>query len=172
MNSIIFLSGPVGAGKTTVARQLVAISPPPVAYIEGDAFWPIIAKSTPDKSRLDHFKTILRAMTRAASAFARDGYEVIVDFSTPPGFVDALPAKMPETTIDYVVLFPSQAVCAERAANRAQGVILDYAPYMALYSAFEEGEGFMIRNDDLNPADAAARIREGLNTGKYRIPRG
>ena len=42
--SVVMLSGPVGAGKTTVARELVAISPEPLCYIEGDAFWPVFAK--------------------------------------------------------------------------------------------------------------------------------
>ncbi len=42
--SVVMLSGPVGAGKTTVARELVAISPAPLSYIEGDALWPVFAK--------------------------------------------------------------------------------------------------------------------------------
>ena len=38
MGTVIMLSGPVGAGKTTVARELIAIMPGPLSYIEGDAF--------------------------------------------------------------------------------------------------------------------------------------
>jgi adenylate kinase family enzyme len=44
MGAIIVISGPVGAGKTTVARELLARTPPPAAFIEGDAFWPFVAK--------------------------------------------------------------------------------------------------------------------------------
>jgi adenylate kinase family enzyme len=42
--SVVMLSGPIGAGKTTVARELVAISPAPLCYIEGDTFWSLFAK--------------------------------------------------------------------------------------------------------------------------------
>jgi adenylate kinase family enzyme len=51
MKPIVLLSGPVGAGKTTIARGLVAISPSPIAYIEGDKFWSFIAKNEGGQSR-------------------------------------------------------------------------------------------------------------------------
>jgi adenylate kinase family enzyme len=41
---VVMLSGPGGAGKTTVARELVAISPAPLSYVEGDVFWPLFTK--------------------------------------------------------------------------------------------------------------------------------
>jgi chloramphenicol 3-O-phosphotransferase len=37
--SIIFLSGPIGAGKTAVAKALLPLLPAPLSYIEGDTFW-------------------------------------------------------------------------------------------------------------------------------------
>jgi uridine kinase len=61
---LVIISGPIGAGKTTVARELVAASPPPVTYIEGDKFWFFIAKGEGHVPR--DFKMIMTAMTAAA----------------------------------------------------------------------------------------------------------
>lgn len=81
---IIFISGPVGAGKTTVAKELVKSSSHPVTCIEGDQFWFFIAKGGDVRGRSKNFKTIMSAMTAAAVPYALAGYEVIVDFSIPP----------------------------------------------------------------------------------------
>jgi guanylate kinase len=42
--SILILSGPVGAGKSTVARELVSSATGPIAFIEGDTFGPLLSK--------------------------------------------------------------------------------------------------------------------------------
>jgi len=61
MGRVIMLSGPVGAGKTTVARELVSILPEPLSYIEGDTFWSFIKKSK-GRDRRENFRTIMRAI--------------------------------------------------------------------------------------------------------------
>jgi chloramphenicol 3-O-phosphotransferase len=87
MQSIVILSGPVGAGKTTIASQLIANSPLPIAHIEGDKFWFFIAKGGPGVGRKKNFRTIMSAMTAAAVPYALVGYEVILDFSIPPWYL-------------------------------------------------------------------------------------
>lgn len=80
--SVVMLSGPVGAGKTTIARELVAISPPPLSYIEGDEFWLVFVK--PDaKPQHERFRLLMRSPTAAAAPLARGGYEVLPDFLFP-----------------------------------------------------------------------------------------
>jgi predicted kinase len=166
---LVIISGPIGAGKTTVARELVAASPPPVTYIEGDKFWFFIAKGEGHVPR--DFKMIMTAMTAAALPYALYGYEVILDFSIPPWFLETAQrlVKKKDLQLDYVVLRPSEKVCAARAASRAEGAIADYTAYRELYSSFDGVERHTIQDDTGDPAAVAARIREGLNAGKFRL---
>jgi len=42
MAEVTILSGPIGAGKTAVSKALIALWSAPLAYIEGDQFWPFL----------------------------------------------------------------------------------------------------------------------------------
>ncbi|HVN00533.1 MAG TPA: AAA family ATPase [Caulobacteraceae bacterium] len=167
MGSIIVISGPVGAGKSTVAKALIRSAAPPAALIEGDDFWGFLAKPKP--GRPANFQTIMRAMFRASAAIAADGYEAILDFSIPPYFLERAAARVAETPVHFVVLRPSVEVCAERAANRGEGTIADYGPYRDLYDLFDVPERHIVRNDETAASDVAAGIREGLASGRFKL---
>jgi predicted kinase len=171
MKSIVLLSGPVGAGKTAVARELVACSSGPIANIEGDKFWFFIAKDAAGLGRQKNFRMIMSAMTAAAVPYAMAGYEVILDFSIPPWFLDTVRkiAKVREVPLDLVVLKPSEAVCATRAKNRAEGAVADYAPYRDFYLDFEGVDRHTIQDDESDATALAARIRKDLDEGKFRL---
>jgi len=169
MGSIVVLTGPVGAGKTTVARELVKSAAAPTAFIEGDVFWSFIARAPAGRPRQRSFQTIMRAMFRSAAAFAADDFEAILDFTMPPAFLERAAARVESTRVHLVILRPSEPVCAARAAARSEGVILDYGPYRDLYALFDGAERHVIRNDAISPTAAAAAIREGLAAGTFRI---
>src|SRR4051812_45695313 len=88
-NRIIMISGPVGAGKSTIARELAPLLSGNVACIEGDKFWSFFAKSETITEPREHFRIMMRSITAAAVPFARMGYTAIVDFSFPPRFLKA-----------------------------------------------------------------------------------
>ena len=171
---ILLLSGPVGAGKSAVARELVATAATPAAYIEGDVFWSFIAKRPAEPSRAPVFKMIMRAMLASAIAFGRDGYETILDFSMPPWYVqNALPkygARLDELDIRYAVLRPGLEICAARSASREKGAIADYASLREFYDTFATApEANTIADDQASAAEIARRLREGLAGGHFKI---
>lgn len=166
--SVIFLSGPIAAGKTTVAKELLRLLPAPLSYIEGDTFWSFISKGG-ERGLRDNFPVLVRSMTAAAVPFARSGFSVLIDFSIPPGYVESARKILKEVPFDFVVLRPSLRVCLERAALRQEGAINDYVMLKNFYARFEEGPVEPICDDDADPNSLARRIADGLNQGKFRV---
>ena len=67
------------------------------------------------------------------------------------------------------MLRPSEKVCAAREAARTEGAIADYAPYRDLYGTFIEADRYTIQDDESDAAAVAARIRDDLEAGKFRV---
>ncbi len=166
--SVIFLSGPIGAGKTTVAQELIPLLPAPLSYIEGDIFWSFIQKEGANVQR-DSFPVLVRSMTAAAIPFARSGYRVLIDFSIPTGFIETARKILKEVPFDFVLLRPSLEVCVKRAASRKEGAITDRERIKNFYPLFADGIVNPICDDTADPASLAQRIVEELNEGKFRI---
>ncbi len=166
--SVIFLSGPIGAGKTTVAQELLPLLPAPLSYIEGDTFWSFINKSG-ERGLRDNFPVLVRSMTAAAVPLVRSGFVVVIDFSIPPAYVDIARKILKEVPFDFVLLRPSLQVCVARASSRKIGAITDHARLKNFYALFEDGSIEPICDDNADPASLAQQIAEGLKQGRFRV---
>ena len=166
--SVIFLSGPIGAGKTAVAQKLLPLLPAPLSYIEGDTFWSFIRKAG-ERGLRDDFPVLVRSMTAAAVPLARSGFQVLIDFSIPPSFVDTARKILKEVPFDFVLLRPSLEVCLQRASTREVGAITDHERLKNFYAHFEDGSMEAICDDHAGPASLARRIAEGLSQGRFRV---
>jgi chloramphenicol 3-O-phosphotransferase len=167
---VVIVSGPIGAGKTAVSTELAKLLSGPLVSIEGDTFWPHFVNGE-GTGRQKQFRAMMRAMCSAAGAYALSGFDVILDFSIPPWFLDTVKKIMGRRNIptDYVVICPTKAVCAARAASRPEGKIEDYEAYNELYEDFSNWPTGAIKDNGSDSASIAAHVAKGLEAGAYRL---
>lgn len=163
----IILSGPPGAGKSTVAQTLKELFPEVPAYIEGDTFWQFFPGGPKAVRQVGDFRTCMRSMLVAAVPYALSGYTTIVDFSIPPWYLKGV-AKIlhGRAAVHYVVLLPTEAVSSKRARERERGPIADYDH--EFYESFKESPVRILAGDD-NPAETAREVYAGLQTNDFLL---
>jgi predicted kinase len=118
--SITIISGNPGAGKTTLARALAQDCERGV-HLVSDLFYESVARlldpSLPGSEAQN--ATIIRAVARAAAAFAEGGYAVFLDGIFGPWFLPVLRAEIPsDTTVSYVILQTDAETAVARVRER------------------------------------------------------
>lgn len=173
--SIVILSGPPGAGKTTVAPLLAAGAPGDAVHLHSDDAYTAIRKGwvapwLPESQAQN--ETVMRALAAYAAEWAKGGYEVILDgiFIAWTLSTFQAAAERAGAPLHYIVLQPTDAVAAARAGARERDRIGDYAPYAHLLTAFAQAPGrHHVDCSAITPEALAARLRQGLEAGEWRL---
>jgi len=135
--SLVVVTGPPGAGKSTVA-QLLGERFEPSAVVAGDAFFAFLARGRIDPWRAEsHLQndTVIRAAAAAAGRYAAK-YFTVYDGIVGPWFLAAFAQATGLDDLNYVVLLPSVDRCVERVATRADHAFADEPATRAMHREF------------------------------------
>lgn len=138
MVSLLVVTGPPGAGKTTVARVLADGAARSV-LVEGDRFFGFLARGAVEPwlpGSRDQNEVVTTAAAAAAGAFARGGYTTVYDGVLGPWFLPTFCAASGVDRIDYVVLLPPVDVCVRRVATRVGHGFTDEAATRKMHAEF------------------------------------
>ncbi|WP_107087943.1 AAA family ATPase [Streptomyces sp. XY152] len=176
---MIVLTGPPGAGKSTVA-QLLADHLTPSVHLHSDDFWRYIkqgwiAPYLPEAHEQN--QVVLRVMVSAAFGYAEGGYQVICDGIVGPWFIDLfrVTARERALPLSYVILRPDQHTTLERATSRADDALTDPEPIRSLHDQFSNlgaYEAHVLDSTDLAAEATADSILHGVGTGAYLLDPG
>jgi predicted ABC-type ATPase len=138
MSSLLVVTGPPGAGKSTVARAIAARFARSVV-IEGDAFFAFIVSGAiapwlPESHQQN--EVVTQASAVATAAFVRGDYTVVYDGVVGPWFLPTFAAATGLDALDYAMLLPSVERCVERVATRDGHGFTDEAATRHMHDQF------------------------------------
>lgn len=173
--TIVIVTGPPGAGKTTLSHDMAQQSVVPAVHLHADDFWQsiksgYIAPYDPQADRQNG--VVMAALAQCAQAYAAGGYWVFVDGIIGPWFADIFGAL--SLDVHYLVLRPSLAECVQRCQDRKPGALSDPQVIGALYRQFERigaYENYVLETVDLAPEEIKSRIRNAVDSGRFVLDR-
>jgi hypothetical protein len=172
---ILVVTGPSGAGKTTVGR-LVAAAFDLSAHVQVDDFMPFVVNGwvepwRPEAVRQNH--VLGGAIAAAALEFAAGGYTVVLDGAIfPEGLGGLTPwSARRAVPLHYAVLRPDLATCLTRVRQRRSGDPDDLKSFTQLHARFADlgdREANVIETAG-TPEDVAATVLAAFSSGRLNV---
>jgi len=172
---ILIVSGPSGAGKTTVGRVLAATFDRSV-HIQADhlMFSVVSGWIEPWLPEAAHQNAVLGgAIAAAALQFAQGGYAVVLDGDFFPEALDELApwASRHDVPLHYAVLRPDLSTCLARVRQRRSGDPEDFDAFAQLHTRFEklgEREPNVVDASG-TPEEVAEAVLDAFRSGRLQV---
>jgi len=176
---IVIVSGPPGAGKSSIARRLAAGSAEPRAvHLHTDDFYAYIKKGFVAPWRPESQSqniTVMNALAGAAATYAKDGYEVVADGIVGPWFFDPWRAAAATHDLDlrYILLMPDEATAVARGTARTEpGAMTDAAVIRTMwghFTTFASDPANVLDTTGQSVEETFAAVQDGLAAGRFRL---
>ena len=139
MGSLLVVTGPPGAGKSTVAAELANQSSSSV-LVRGDDFFGFLAAGAiepwlPESQSQNEIVT--EAAARATGRFVED-YETVYDGVIGPWALPSFASACGLDTLDYLVILPPVEACVARVAARTGHGFTDQAATRQMHAEFRD----------------------------------
>jgi predicted ABC-type ATPase len=159
MGSLLIVTGPPGAGKSTVAAEIVERHEPS-ALVEGDTFFGFLRRGAIDpwlpESEAQN-DAVTAAAGRATGEFVRGGFATVFAGIVGPWYLDHFCNQAGLERVDYCVLLPTEDRCLERVRQRADHGFRDGPATSKMHVEFAAAT-VGSRHVLVNPPDAVSEV--------------